>query len=108
MALQRHAGSPTSPQPCSPTSGVSRRRTPERKACPRPQSPVSRKRHGSLERPTEDQNRGAIRPKSRRAFGCVTWVNIAMLVFLATAFLLPLPLRYVGNGEIFSEIQLRL
>ena len=31
-----------------------------------------------------------------------------MLVFLATAFLLPLPLRYVGNGEIFSEIQLRL
>ena len=33
---------------------------------------------------------------------------MAMLVFLATAFLLPLPLRYVGNGEIFSEIQLRL
>ena len=33
---------------------------------------------------------------------------MAMLVFLATAFLLPLPFRYVGNGEIFSEIQLRL
>jgi hypothetical protein len=33
---------------------------------------------------------------------------MAMLVFLAAAFLLPLPFRYVGNGEIFSEIQLRL
>ena len=69
---------------------------------------MCRRRHGSREPPTEDQNRGAIRPESRRAFGCVTWVNMAMLVFLATAFLLPLPLRYVGNGEIFSEIQLRL
>jgi hypothetical protein len=33
---------------------------------------------------------------------------MSMLVFLAAAFLLPLPFRYVGNGEIFSEIQLRL
>ena len=33
---------------------------------------------------------------------------MAMLVFLAAAFLLPLPFRYVGNGDIFSEIQLRL
>ncbi len=34
---------------------------------------------------------------------------MAMLIFLAAAFLLPLPFRYVGNGEeIFSEIQLRL
>jgi hypothetical protein len=33
---------------------------------------------------------------------------MAMLVFLAMAFLLPLPFRYVDNGEIFSEIQLRL
>lgn len=31
-----------------------------------------------------------------------------MLVFLAAAFVLPLPFRYVGNGEIFSEIQIRL
>ncbi len=39
----------------------------------------------------------------------MTWVNMAMLIFLAAAFLLPLPFRYVGNGEeIFSEIQLRL
>ena len=33
---------------------------------------------------------------------------MAVLVFLLAAFLLPLPFRYVGSGEIFSEIQLRL
>jgi hypothetical protein len=33
---------------------------------------------------------------------------MGVLVFLAVAFLLPLPFRYVGNGEIFSEIQIRL
>jgi hypothetical protein len=60
------------------------------------------------ERPAEDTEQGAIQPRYRRAFGCVTWVNMAVLVFLAVAFLLPLPFRYVGNGEIFSEIQIRL
>lgn len=63
------------------------------------------------ERPAEDTEQaeqGALRPEYRRAFGCVTWVNMAMLVFLAAAFVLPLPFRYVGNGEIFSEIQIRL
>ena len=69
---------------------------------------MSRSRHERGEGSTEDEERGAIRPEYRRAFGCVTWVNMAMLVFLAAAFLLPLPLRYVENGEIFSEIQLRL
>ena len=33
---------------------------------------------------------------------------MAVLVFLLVAFLLPLPFRYVGSGEIFSEIQGRL
>lgn len=60
------------------------------------------------ERPAEDAEQGALRPEYRRAFGCVTWVNMAVLVFLAVAFLLPLPFRYIGNGEIFSEIQIRL
>ncbi len=63
---------------------------------------------GRSERPAEDAERGALQPKYRRAFGCVTWVNMAVLVFLAAAFLLPLPFRYIGNGEIFSEIQIRL
>ncbi|MBV9454343.1 MAG: hypothetical protein JOZ19_09535 [Rubrobacter sp.] len=69
---------------------------------------MPRRRPQRREHPLEDQNRGAIRPESQRAFGCVTWVNMGMLAFLAAAFLLPLPFRYVGNGEIFSEIQLRL
>ena len=47
-------------------------------------------------------------PRYRRAFGCVTWVNMAILIFLLAAFLLPLPFRYVGSGDIFSEIQIRL
>lgn len=63
---------------------------------------------GQHERPAEDPERGALQPKYRRAFGCVTWVNMAVLVFLAAAFLLPLPFRYVGGGDIFSEIQIRL
>jgi hypothetical protein len=56
----------------------------------------------------EGTEQGALRPEYRRAFGCVTWVNMAVLVFLAVTFLLPLPFRYVGSGEIFSEIQIRL
>ena len=66
---------------------------------------MSRRRR---ERPTSNAGGGGIQPKYRRAFGCVTWVNMAVLVFLAAAFLLSLPFRYVGNGEIFSEIMGRL
>jgi hypothetical protein len=33
---------------------------------------------------------------------------MAVLAFLLVVFLLALPFRYVGNGEIFSEVQLRL
>lgn len=69
---------------------------------------MSRRRTGRRERPTGEEEQGGIQPKYRRAFGCVTWVNMAMLVFLGMAFLLPLPFRYTGNGEIFSEIQIRL
>lgn len=60
------------------------------------------------ERAAREEEQGGISPKYRRAFGCVTWVNMAVLVFLLVAFLLPLPFRYVGTGEIFSEIQGRL
>jgi hypothetical protein len=43
----------------------------------------------------------SIAPRSRRAFGCVTWVNMAMLVFLASAYVLPLPFRFFeGTLEI--------
>jgi hypothetical protein len=55
---------------------------------------VSSERNGS-------QQQG-IQPRYRRAFGCVTWVYMGILVFLAAAFLLLLPFRYVGDGEIFK------
>ena len=60
------------------------------------------------EEPAPGSAERGIRPRYRRAFGCVTWVNMAVLTFLAAAFLLPLPFRYVGSGDVFSEIQLRL
>ena len=60
------------------------------------------------ERPAEDPERGAVRPEYRRAFGCVTWVNMAMLIFLLAAFLLSLPFRYVGEGEAYSATLLGL
>jgi hypothetical protein len=60
------------------------------------------------ERPAGNAERGAIRPEYRRAFGCVTWVNMAMLVFLLAAFLLSLPFRYVGEGEAYSATLLGL
>jgi hypothetical protein len=56
----------------------------------------------------EEAERGALRPEYRRAFGCVTWVNMAVLAFLLAAFLLVLPFRYVGEGEIYSATLLRL
>ncbi|HEX8259514.1 MAG TPA: hypothetical protein VF558_04385 [Rubrobacteraceae bacterium] len=63
---------------------------------------------GPSESPAEDAERGAIRPRYRRAFGCVTWVNMAVLIFLLVAFLLVLPFRYVGEGEVYSATLLGL
>ena len=60
------------------------------------------------ESPAEDAERGAIQPRYRRAFGCVTWVNMAVLIFLLVAFLLVLPFRYVGEGEVYSATLLGL
>ena len=46
------------------------------------------------------ESRG-LQPRYRRAFGCVTWLYMAILAFLAAAFLLLLPFRYVGSGEVY-------
>lgn len=43
-----------------------------------------------------EEDRG-LSAQSRRSFGCVTWVNMAMLAFLAAAYVLPLPLRFLGG-----------
>jgi hypothetical protein len=58
---------------------------------------VSSKGNGSEERT-------GLRPRYRRAFGCVTWVYMGMLVFLAANFLLVLPFRYLGSGEFYGYI----
>jgi hypothetical protein len=59
---------------------------------------VSARRDASSE---AGEKRG-LQPRYRRAFGCVTWLYMAILAFLAAAFLLLLPFRYVGSGEIYK------
>lgn len=44
---------------------------------------------------------GGISPRARRAFGCVTWLYMGILTFLAVAFLLLLPFRYIGSGDVY-------
>jgi hypothetical protein len=48
------------------------------------------------------EERQGIQPRYRRAFGCVTWLYTAILAFLAAAFLLLLPFRYVGSGDVYK------
>ena len=50
------------------------------------------------------EERTGLRPRYRRAFGCVTWLYMGMLVFLAANFLLVLPSRYLGSGELYRFI----
>ena len=64
---------------------------------------MSSRRNGS-----SGEERQGIQPRYRRAFGCVTWVYMAILVFLAAAFLLTLPFRYIGGDEIFGYALPRL
>ena len=51
--------------------------------------------------PNGEERRG-LQPRYRRAFGCVTWLYMAILAFVAAAFLLLLPFRYVGSGEVYK------
>ena len=48
------------------------------------------------------ERRSGLQPRYRRAFGCVTWLYMAILTFLAASFLLLLPFRYVGSGEVYK------
>lgn len=50
------------------------------------------------------EERTGLRPRYRRAFGCVTWVYMGMLVFLLANFLLVLPSRYLGGGDLYSYL----
>jgi hypothetical protein len=55
-----------------------------------------------------DEERKGLRPRYRRAFGCVTWVYMGMLMFLLANFLLVLPSRYFGSGDLFGYLLPRL
>jgi hypothetical protein len=48
------------------------------------------------------EERTGLRPQYRRAFGCITWVYMGMLVFLLANFLLVLPSRYLGSGALLG------
>ena len=54
------------------------------------------------------EERTGLQPRYRRAFGCVTWVYMGMLVFLAANFLLVLPSRYLSGGELYGYLPPRL
>jgi len=57
---------------------------------------------------SSNDERQGIRPSSRRGFGCVTWVYMGILVFLAVAFLLWLAFRYAGVEDAFGYALPRL
>jgi hypothetical protein len=65
---------------------------------------VSDSRNGA----SAPEERTGLRPRYRRAFGCVTWVYMGMLVFLLANFLLVLPSRYLGSGALFGYLPPRL
>jgi hypothetical protein len=65
---------------------------------------VSDSRNGS----SGTEERTGLRPQYRRAFGCVTWVYMGMLVFLLANFLLVLPSRFLGSGALFGYLPPRL
>ena len=65
-------------------------------------------RDASRRNDSSGEERQGIQPRYRRAFGCVTWVYMAILTFLAAAFLLTLPFRYIGGDEIFGYALPRL
>ena len=52
---------------------------------------------------TEREQRG-LQPRTRRAFGCVTWLYMALLTFLAANFFIALPFRYFGWEAVYNYV----
>ncbi|MGB3635573.1 MAG: hypothetical protein WA982_16135 [Rubrobacteraceae bacterium] len=61
---------------------------------------MSSSRDGSSE--AEQQG---IRPRYRRAFGCVTWIYMATLAFLAVASLGMMPIWFIAGWDLFSILE---
>ena len=53
----------------------------------------------------EGEEQGALQPRYRRAFGCVTWVYMATLAFLAVASFGLMPIWFVRGWNVFSFLE---
>jgi hypothetical protein len=51
------------------------------------------------------EERQGIQPRYRRAFGCVTWVYMATLAFLAVASFGLMPVWFVSGWNVFSALE---
>ena len=55
--------------------------------------------------PSGGDEQGALQPRYRRAFGCVTWVYLATLAFLAVASFGLMPVWFVFGWNVFSFLE---
>lgn len=56
-------------------------------------------------RSSSGEERQGIQPRYRRAFGCVTWVYMATLAFLAVASFGLMPVWFVSGWNVFSALE---
>lgn len=54
---------------------------------------------------TGQEAQEGIQPKYRRSFGCVTWIYMATLAFLAAVSLLMMPFWFFGDFGVFSLLE---
>ncbi|MGF1472171.1 MAG: hypothetical protein ACFB50_10580 [Rubrobacteraceae bacterium] len=54
---------------------------------------------------SSDTEQQGIQPRYRRAFGCVTWIYMATLAFLAVASLGMMPIWFIAGWDLFSILE---
>lgn len=54
---------------------------------------------------SEVEQQEGIRPRYRRAFGCVTWIYMATLAFLAVASIGMMPIWFFAGWDLFSILE---
>lgn len=54
---------------------------------------------------SDGEERGALQPRYRRAFGCVTWIYMATLAFLAVASFGLMPVWLFSGWNVFSFLE---
>jgi hypothetical protein len=68
-------------------------------------SPEERRNGGTPPGEATPEDSEGIQPKYRRAFGCVTWIYMATLAFLAAVSLLMMPFWFLGDWGVFSLLE---